>query len=196
MGSTAQHLEKMERDIMDERAELIDGEVVYKALPSGKHGHLESSINRVVGTLFHRKKRDDGRGGWWILNEVSIKYRELSEKGRRLSADLAGWSRDRIPVCPSEYPVAERPDWVCEICHTTHKRDTTIVPETLAAEGVPWYWFLDVDAENLMVYELSEAGFVLRKSLFRDDGKVRIPPFEAIELSMPLLLGDDPEDDE
>lgn len=196
MSSTAKHLDDIEREFLEERAELIDGQVVYKALPGGRHGQIESSIDRAVGSLFHRKKRDDGRGGWWILTEVSIQYRKVSEKGRRLTADLAGWKRERVPACPSAFPVEDRPDWICEVSHTTRKKDTTIVPETLAAEGVPWYWLLDVEAENLTVYELSESGFVLRKSLFREDGKVRIPPFEAVELSMPVLLGDDPEDEE
>ena len=195
MGNSARSLEEFEHEIQEERAELIDGQVVYKALPGGRHADIESAIGAAIRIPFRRKKSDDGRGGWWILSEVTVQYRKISEKGRMLTADIAGWRRDRVPVCPSEYPVDERPDWVCEICHTTRKKDTTIVPETLAAEGVPWYWFLDVDAENLIVYELSESGFVLRKSLFREDGKVRIPPFEAVELSMPVLLGDDPEED-
>jgi Uma2 family endonuclease len=196
VGKIATNLDSSEREMMEERVELIDGQVIHKALPGGKHGHIENRVSSSVGTLFDRKKRADGRGGWWILSEVTVQYRKVSEKGRMLTADIAGWKRDRVPVCPSEYPVPERPDWVCEICHTTRRKDTTIVPETLAAEGVNWYWFLDVDAENLMVYELAGSGFMLRHSLFREDGKVRIPPFDAVELSMPVLLGDDPEDDE
>ena len=30
---------------------------------------IESSIDRMIGNVFHRKKRDDGSGGWkskWI----------------------------------------------------------------------------------------------------------------------------------
>lgn len=195
MSITAKNLDDIERKIMEERAELIDGQVVYKALPGGEHASMAYSLGLAVGP-FSRRKRDDGTGGWWILSEPTILYRKLRESGQKLIADLAGWRRDRCPERPKGYPIQIRPDWVCEVCHSTRKKDTTIVPETLAAEGVSWYWFLDVEAENLMVYELSQEGFVLRKSLFREDGKVRIPPFDAIELSMPVLLGDDPEDDE
>jgi Uma2 family endonuclease len=172
--------------------ELIDGEIVHKAMPGGKHGKLASRVISRVETLFDRKSRADGTGGWWILADVSVHYRRME---RVLEPDIAGWRRDRIPVCPSEFPVPNRPDWVCEISHTTRKKDTTIVPETMAAEGVPYYWMLDVEHENLQVFELIESAkkYALIQSLFRDDGRVAIRPFDAVEFDINVLLGDDEE---
>ncbi|MCA2960633.1 MAG: Uma2 family endonuclease [Silvanigrellales bacterium] len=170
--------------------ELIDGEIVRKAMPGGKHGKLASRVVSRVETVFDRKSRSDGTGGWWILSDVSVHYRKME---RVLEPDIAGWRRDRISTCPSEFPVPDRPDWVCEICHTTRKKDTTIVPETMAAEGVPFYWLLDVEHENLQVFELVEPSrkYALVRSLFRNDGNVRIPPFDAVTFNINVLLGDD-----
>ena len=70
-------------------------------------------------------------------------------------------------------------------------KDTTIVPEALVSAGVPWYWLLDIENENLQVFALSNRGMALQKSLFRDSKPVPIPPFEAISISLPVLLGED-----
>ena len=184
------------RNFDPERAEYIDGVPVMKALPGGNHAYVEGSILRRVGSYFSRPRRKDGTGGWWISTEASIRYTKVSEKGRILTADIAGWRREKVPAFPKLYPIPEIPDWICEVCHTTRKKDTTIVPETLAAEGVEWYWLADIETENLMVFQLSEKGYVLKKSLFRDDGNVRIEPFEAVSLNIGELFGDDPVDDE
>lgn len=173
------------------RAELIDGQIVQKAQPGGLHARLSASVIGQLVPRFSRKTRSDGTGGWWILSEVTVRYRKTE---RILQPDIAGWRRDRVPECPKDYPVDVRPDWVCEVSHTTRKKDTTIVPETLAAEGVPHYWLLDVEAENLQVFELVAGGkYALVQSLFRDDGEVVIAPFGPATFKVGVLLGDDPE---
>jgi hypothetical protein len=65
----------------------------------------------------------------------------------------------------------------------------------MAAEGVPYYWMLDVEHENLQVFELIESAkkYALIQSLFRDDGRVAIRPFDAVEFDINVLLGDDEE---
>ena len=175
---------------------MIDGQIVPKALPGGAHSSVESGILRGISTRFHRTKRNDGSGGWWILTEISVLYKNMSEMGRILTADIAGWKRDRVPTRPSEYPVKETPDWVCEVCHTTRKKDTTIVPETLAAEGVEWYWLADVEDELLTIFHLENGKYSVVKTWPKDAGKARLPPFEAVELSLPELFGEDPEEEE
>jgi Uma2 family endonuclease len=194
INTPAQNKDEYLKNNESERLEKIDGVVHFKALPGGHHGYVESCILREVNKNFSKAKRLNGTGGWWIITEVSIFYKQISEKGRQLTADIAGWRREKIPAFPKKYPVMETPDWVCEVCHTTRKKDTTIVPETLAAEGVEWYWLADIENENLMVFQLSEQGYVLKKSLFRDDGNTKIPPFEAVELNIGVLFGDDLED--
>ena len=47
-----------------------------------------------------------------------------------------------------------RPDRVCEVCHTTRKKDRELVPDTLSKAGVPYYWFVDAEELFLEVWEL------------------------------------------
>ncbi|MES2614550.1 MAG: hypothetical protein V4591_03950 [Bdellovibrionota bacterium] len=62
--------------------------------------------------------------------------------------------------------------------------------------GVSWYWLVDVAEKNLLVFSLGEyQKYNLEMSLFPEDGKVKIPPFDAIEIPVPVLFGEDPEDD-
>lgn len=194
MTSTAKKLDTID-DLLalpsDVRADLIGEQIEQRALPSAEH---ERSVDALLSRLyltFNRPKGSSGTGGWWILTSTLIRFAE----GKALCPDLAGWRRDRVPEKPSGFPVAVLPDWVCEVSLSTRKKDTTQVPALLHANQVPWYWRLDVEDEALFVYEYSEKGYVQTMCLFRDDGKVRIPPFEAIELSMPVLFGDDPEDE-
>ena len=178
------------------KAELVDGNIVYKAQAGWSHSAVHAAVIAVLRSRFHGKPKRTGGGGWWILTDASIQFRNVSESGRILRPDLAGWKRERVPTRPDQdYPVALRPDWACEVTHTTLRKDTTVVPETLAAEGVPHYWRLDVPSENLQVFELVQGKYALIRSLFREDSLVVIPPFENVALDVGLLLGDDEPDD-
>jgi Uma2 family endonuclease len=170
------------------RAEFIDGQVVHKALPGGAHAIVEGAILRNISSVFHKKKKENGTGGWWILPEVSIRYYKLE---RILTADLAGWRRDEVPSCPKSYPVNDKPNWVCEVSHTTLKKDFTTVFETLQQEGVSFYWIANVENGQLQVFELIAGKYALIQSLFKDDGLQIIKPFENIEFNLGVLFGDD-----
>ena len=123
--------------------EWIDGVIGIKALPGWLHGNVTSQMLRTVGGLFHRHQASNGEGGWWIASEISIQYLNTD---RILQADLAGWKRDQHSQPPDGFPVTIRPDWVCEVCHTTRKKDRELVPDTLSKAGVPYYWFVDADS--------------------------------------------------
>jgi Uma2 family endonuclease len=194
MTSTAKKLDTID-DLLalpsDVRADLIGEQIEQRAMPSFQHEDIVGSLLTELRVHFRGPKNPSGSGGWWINSSTLIRF----GGGKALCPDLAGWRRDRVPEKPSGFPVAVLPDWVCEVSLSTRKKDTTQVPALLHANQVPWYWRLDVEDEALFVYEYSEKGYVQTMCLFRDDGKVRIPPFEAIELSMPVLFGDDPEDE-
>lgn len=181
------------KKIPDKKAELVDGQILY-ALPTGPgHGDVHATIIGFISTYFKRKPGGRLPGGWWILDATSIHFKST---GRILEPDISGWKRDRVEQKPNETPIEIIPDWICEICVSTKRKDTTIVPETLAKDGVPWYWLVDVEEKNLLVFSLGDdKKYNLEMSLFPEDGKVKIPPFEAIALPIPVLFGDDPEDD-
>lgn len=168
------------------RAELIDGEIVKKASPSAEHSFAQ------VGVLDCLRPFRSGGGrssGWWILTEASIKY-EKSAQG--LIADVAGWKKCNYPEAPKGYPITILPDFVCEICVTTWKKDTTIVFKTLETDGVPYYWLLDVERKNLIVYELVNGRYTIAHNFFPENGPQRIEPFTEIETDVASLFGVEP----
>ncbi len=57
---------------------------------------------------------------------------------------------------------------------------------------VPHHWIVDPTAAVLMVYRWGEAGYTLAITARRDE-RVFAEPFEAVELQVGLLFGDDPE---
>ncbi len=173
------------------RVDLINGEIHPRFEPSYEHESASSNATVELKPKFNRTQRSDGTGGWWINTNVHVEFGHDV-----LCPDILGWRRDRVPQKPTGFPVRVRPDWVCEVTVSTLRKDTVDVPRILHAAEVPWYWRIDVPSSNVLVFEWTDKGYVLKHSLFREDGKVRIPPFGATEVEVAVLLGDDPSDDE
>lgn len=75
----------------DERAELINGEIVRRPIARAEHGMAQGNTREVLGPV----QRKDGPGGWWIATEVSVTY----DAHQRPSHDLAGGSQpNRLSV--------------------------------------------------------------------------------------------------
>lgn len=174
----------------DGRAELIDGELIEKASPTFEHGQAQLRTGGTLGDAFDRKPGGSGRpGGWWLAAEVDILL-----DGRGYRPDIAGWRRDRVPLRPSERPVTLRPDWVCEVLSESNRRvDTVTKLRRYYQAGVPHYWVLDQVERTLTVHRHTSEGYViaLRGGAVE---RVRAEPFDAVELHVGVLLGDDPED--
>ncbi len=60
------------------------------------------------------------------------------------------------------------------------------------ASKVPHYWVIDPGAETLAVYRWQEEGYLHVISAEKGES-VRAEPFDAVELSVGVLFGDDDE---
>jgi len=173
-----------------DRLEIIGGEIVEKAMPSPRHGRTEIKLGVAIDP-FNRKPGSRGPGGWWIFTEIHVAY----VRGEIYCHDAAGWRRDRVPIEPTEWPVRIRPDWVCEIVSPKHERhDCVDKPRVLHAAEVPHYWILDPDEKILLVHRWSPNGYTVVQRAAAGE-TVRAEPFEAIELRVSALFGDEDEDD-
>ena len=116
---------------------------------------------------------------------------QLGNNGFR--PDIAGWRRERSPQLPGGRPVTLRPDWICEILSDSNKHNDTIRKLRRYHEaGVPHYWLLDPETGTLNVFRHELQGYL--SVLIADRGqRVRAEPFEALEVQVGVLLGDDPE---
>lgn len=106
--------------------------------------------------------------------------------------DVAGWRRARCPEPPSGTLVRVRPDWVCEIVSPSNANHDRVRKLRLFHQhGVPFYWLVDPRDATLTVMRWSEEGYVTRLSAERGE-VVRAEPFDAIEIELGTLFGDDP----
>jgi Uma2 family endonuclease len=171
------------------RFELIDGVLIEKAAPTFEHGMAQSGAVGVLRGAFHRRAGGPGGpGGWWIGTEIDIL---LDGQGYR--PDLVGWRRARLPERPKERPVTVRPDWLCEIVSESNRAvDTVTKLRRYQQAGVPHYWILDQADRTLTVYRHTVEGYLVA---LRSEAHERVcaEPFDEIEISVAVLLGDDPE---
>lgn len=173
----------------ERRVELIDGEFVEKATPTYEHGAAQGATIGELRQRFFGRGGPERPGGWWFATEVDVAL-----DGRGFRPDIAGWRRDRWPKPPRERPVAARPDWICEVVSASNRQADTVTKLRCHQEaGVPHFWILDPDAHSLTVYRHQPDGYLLVLVATADE-RVRAEPFEAVELRVGVLLGDDPED--
>jgi Uma2 family endonuclease len=173
----------------DVSAEILHGNLVYKAEPSAEHGYSQLALGAFLWQHFHRRGDRGGPGGWWILTEVDVQL----AAHQICRPDVVGWRRDRVPERPSGRPIGIRPDFICEILSESNAAaDQVDKFRVYAASGVPFYWISDPSRKILTVYRLDGAGYAV--ALQAKHGEtVHAPPFEAVPLRVGLLFGDDPD---
>ena len=168
--------------------ELLSGEILEKASPSGEHGDAQGGVVGAIRGPFQRPPGRGGPGGWWIAPEVEVQL----EPGVIVRPDVAGWRRDRTPTRPTGIPVTARPDWVCEVISPSNANVDTVKKLRLYHDArIGHYWMVDPRDSTLTVLRWAEAGFVTIIRAERGE-VVRPEPFDAIELAVGTLFGDDP----
>lgn len=89
---------------------------------------------------------------------------------------------------PASQPfITLTPDWVCEVLSpSTASIDRVKKKRVYARERVPFYWLIDPVARTLEAFRL-EGELWLEVATFQADERVRVPPFEAVELELDAL---------
>ena len=174
----------------EEGLELIDGALVPKASPGFEHGLAQGHTVAALTAPFNRRVGERDRpGGWWIGPEVDILL-----DGRGFRPDIAGWRREGLAMIPRERPVLARPDWLCEILSEANRtHDTVTKLRRYYQAGVPHYWILDQADRTLTVHRHTAEGYVITLRAEAHE-RVRAEPFDAVELHVAVLLGDDPDE--
>jgi Uma2 family endonuclease len=101
--------------------------------------------------------------------------------------DVAGWRIERMPRLPKQAYFTTTPDWVCEV-HSpkTRRLDRSRKRVIYAKNGVGHLWFIDPRDRSFETYKLLREHWLLVGDA-GDDERVRVEPFEAIELELGLL---------
>jgi Uma2 family endonuclease len=161
--------------------EIIHGALVTQPRPAAPHAVAASVLGIEIGGPFHRGR--GGPGGWVILDEPELHLRG----GHVLVPDLAGWRRERMPEIPSSAAFELPPDWTCEVLsEATSATDRADKMPIYAHENVGHLWLVDPITRTLEAYRLEAERWTLLGT-WRDSARVRIEPFDAIELELAAL---------
>ena len=168
------------------RCQFHEGEVWEAQATTPDHSDLMVAMSEVLRTLFHKIGGPKKPGGWWIFPEIAVRYSE----GSLFSHDLAGWKRIKVPERPRNFPITERPDWVCEILSSNTANDLVKKKAVLHRHDVPYYWLVHPTERLITVLKWSREGYVSILDL-TEDFVGKIPPFEAVELKAKMLFGEE-----
>ncbi|HVV84025.1 MAG TPA: Uma2 family endonuclease [Kofleriaceae bacterium] len=167
--------------------ELVGGELLEKAAPSGEHGGAQFGIAASI-SAFQRPAAKGGPGGWWFGSEIEVRLKT----GEIVRPDVLGWRRERCPQRPTGTPVEVTPDWICEIISQSNASDDTVKKRrAYHPNAIPHDWLLDPGPGTRTVLRRSADGYITVLSAERGE-TVRAEPFDAIELPAAALFGGDP----
>lgn len=161
-------------------AELIGGVLHTMPRPASRHARAASRLGAELDGPFDRGK--GGPGGWLILDEP-----ELHLGSDVVVPDLAGWRRTRMPELPDAAAFELAPDWICEVLTPSSAAiDRAEKMPIYARENVGFVWLVDPIARTLEGLRL-EAGRWVVLGTWRDDAKLRVEPFDAVEIELAVL---------
>jgi Uma2 family endonuclease len=161
-------------------AEILDGELKLSPRPAAPHAEATSVLGMDIGAAFHRGR--GGPGGWIILDEPELHFDDDV-----LVPDLAGWRRERLPHVGDAKFFTLAPDWACEVLSpSTQLIDRRTKMRIYAERGVPFLWLVDPLVRSLEVYVLDGASY-RAQGTYGENERVRVPPFEALELELEAL---------
>ena len=168
----------------DRIGEIVDGDLYASPRPAGRHASCAFTLSSEIGPPFQARR--GGPGGWIFLFEP-----ELHLADDKLVPDLAGWRRERLPVVPDVPALTVAPDWVCEILSpSTERLDRVRKLPAYARHGVGHAWLINPSTRTLEVYRREGTSWVLAAT-HADDAIVRAEPFDAIELDLLRLWGEE-----
>ncbi len=169
-----------------ERCELIEGDIVYKTMPSSDHSDAQIAIATIINNEFHIKRK--GPTGWWIRTEISVIY---EGRPNGFVHDLAGWKKENYPEKPRGKRIVERPDWVCEILSGNKKDDLNTKKWVLHEHKVPYYWIVDLESEIISVLRWEKDGYLIVADAGKSEKRI-LEPFD-LEFDISFLLGNETE---
>jgi Uma2 family endonuclease len=162
-------------------AEIVDGELHVHPRPRPRHSRATVRVTQALGPF----DRDHGDpSGWLILLEPEL---HLGRRPDKLVPNLAAWRRERMPELPDEAALTLAPDWVCEVLSERTKAiDRGKKMRIYRREGVRHVWLVDPVLQTLELYRLSGGQWTFVDA-YEGDVRVRVEPFEALEIDLGAL---------
>jgi Uma2 family endonuclease len=175
-GLTYADLEKFPEDNL--RRELIDGELIVTAAPNTRH---QRAVRELL-TEFNLHARE--HGGEVLPAPYDVYFSETNV----VEPDVLFVTVEHVERLEEKY-IRAAPDIVVEVSSpSTRRLELSRKKDLYERFGVPEYWCVDLDADRIEVYRLSEGRYGLPALLGRGDaiGSDLVP---GLSISVDLILG-------
>lgn len=144
-------------------------------------------VSVLYGLIFCSYWRDLGAPGGWVV----LLRPEIRLEGETQIPDLAGWRVGRY-ARPGRGAFQVAPNWTCDVLPLKYTTSTWLAKESVYSRwGVQHAWTIEPAGRNLSVLRQCQGSWVLSVSV-SGLGMLRAEPFEALELDLSLLWGEEP----
>ena len=169
-------------------SEYIDGQIIQKPMPQGKHSTIQTEFSTTVNVVF--KPQQIARA----FSELRCTYPAGSRSsvygGRSIVPDVSVLTWKRIPrdqngEVANTFPIA--PDWAIEIL-SPDQNQTKVTKNILHClnHGTQMGWLIDPDEKTVFVYLPKQQPEVFDQS----EQTLPVPSFaHGLNLSVGLILG-------
>jgi Putative restriction endonuclease len=170
------------------RMEAIGGTLGEIPASTAEYADALLGLGEVLRHHFHRRGNPT-TGGWWILTKVDVEM----DDGEVVRPDLVGWRRSRVPERPRGRRLRARPDWICQVVPSFGASPNPIATfRAFHRQAVPHCWLVDPERGTLTAHQWTPSGYTV--ALRADRWQfVRAEPFDAIEIRMGTLFGEEPD---
>jgi Uma2 family endonuclease len=158
--------------------EFIDGQIIQKPMPQGKHSTIQSDLGAAINTILKPQ-------------HIARAYSELrcTFGGRSIVPDVSVFTWERIPrdengKVSNSFTLA--PDWTIEIL-SPDQNQTKVVRNILhcLAYGTQMGWLIDPEAELTFAYFGDRTLAIFEE----ESDRLPVPPFaETFHLTMGQLF--------
>jgi Uma2 family endonuclease len=156
--------------------ERVRGDVHLLRRLSPVHKLAASALGALIGSTYQL----GSPGGWTVVYQPEL---ELGDDV--LVPDVAAWRQTRMPLAPKNaFTIA--PDWIAEVIMPDDEAQTSSKLGLYANAGVPHAWIVAPTRQTIQVMRLFD-GALQRVAEYRGAERVRIEPFDAIEIELDVL---------
>ena len=157
------------------RRELIDGELFVSPSPIVRH---QRAVLRVASALL---AQSDERGGMALLGPIDVVFSPQTA----VVPDVAFIGPDRVSELHDGRFVDIVPDLLVEVSSPSTRRLDLVKKRALyEREGVPEFWFVDLDADLIDVHRLGQGGAYGTPGTLDEDAVLTCLAAPGFELSV------------
>lgn len=164
----------------DEKAEFINGEVVYHSPAKHKHTLIVGNLHFIL-TRHVRKTRT----GIVTMEKALVRLRRND-----FEPDICFFRKEIAETFEPDtmfYPV---PDFVVEVLSaSTEKHDRGVKFVDYALNGVKEYWLIDADRKSVEQYVLENDVFVLAEKV--QHGTIRCKVLDGLEIPLKAIFDEE-----